>query len=82
MDLTPKVENLEIVHDSWEGFESLLAEVNEEVDELLDWMDLDEEQEINMIRPGFGGYVVVIGGIVVAMGTLAECKAWLRKAVA
>lgn len=35
-----------------------------------------------MIRAGFGGYVVVIGGIVVAMGTLAECKAWLRKAVA
>ena len=35
-----------------------------------------------MIRAGFGGYVVVIGGIVVAMGTLAECKAWLRKVVA
>lgn len=35
-----------------------------------------------MIRAGFGGYVVVIGGIVVAMGTLAECKAWLGKAVA
>lgn len=43
MDLTPKVENLEIVYDSWEGFEGLLAEVNEEVDELLDWLDLDEE---------------------------------------
>lgn len=35
-----------------------------------------------MIRAGFGDYVVVIGGIVVAMGTLTECKAWLRKAVA
>lgn len=46
MDLTPKVENLELVHDSWEGFEDLLAEVNEEVDELLDWLDLDEEQEV------------------------------------
>ena len=46
MDLTPKVENLELVRDSWEGFEDLLAEVNEEVNELLDWMDLDEEQEV------------------------------------
>lgn len=44
MDLTPKVEDLELVNnDPWAGFEGLLAEVNEEVDELLDWMDLDEE---------------------------------------
>lgn len=35
-----------------------------------------------VIKPGFGGYVVVAGSIIVAMGTLVECKAWVRKAVA
>lgn len=35
-----------------------------------------------MIKTGFGQYVVIIGGIIVAIGTLAECKAWLKKAVA
>lgn len=35
-----------------------------------------------IIKAGFDGYVVMLGSIIVAMGTLAECKAWLRKAVA
>ena len=35
-----------------------------------------------IIKAGFDGYVVMLGSIIVAMGTLTECKAWLRKAVA
>ena len=35
-----------------------------------------------VIKQGHGGYVVKIGEVIVAMGTLAECKMWVRKAVA
>lgn len=35
-----------------------------------------------VIKELYGGYVVMVGAVVVAMGTRAECRAWLRKAVA
>lgn len=67
----------DIISEYWAELEAD-TEVNDEVAKLLDWM----EDQAMVIKELYGGYVVMVGAVVVAMGTRAECRAWLRKAVA
>lgn len=70
-------DRVDIIEDYWNNVD---PELNELVEDLFE--DLDLEDQAMVIKELYGGYVVMVGAVVVAMGTRAECRAWLRKAVA